>query len=105
MVVSNLDIWRTALILIVLALAACANPVAEQAKQAEAAARFAIQTDAIAYYSCSHRPVAMAGECRPLYEKYKQDYANFVAKYGAPDESSAACQAMHIKPAGCSPAP
>ena len=74
---------RSAAPLIVLALVACADPAAEQAKRDFDNAKLTVMADAAFYWRCSHQPVVMAGECREFSEAFERDRAAFVAKYGS----------------------
>ena len=73
---------RPAAPLIALALAACADPVAEQAKREFDNAKLTVMADAAFYWRCTHQPVVMAGECREFSEAFERDFAAFKARYG-----------------------
>jgi len=68
--------------LLLLALSACANPAAEQAKRARDDAQLMVMGDAVFYWQCAHKVVQLAGECRHWSEAYEHDKAAFMAKYG-----------------------
>jgi hypothetical protein len=78
-------VYRSAVLAIAFGLAACADPVAEQAKRDHEAARLNVLGDAVFYWQCTHKAVQQAGECRRWSETYERDKAAFMAKYGAPD--------------------
>jgi hypothetical protein len=65
-------------------LAACTEPVAPKTQLPEDT-RLTVIADAMFYYRCTHKPVQVAGECRPWLEAYQRDYAEFIAKYGRPE--------------------
>jgi hypothetical protein len=64
------------------ALAACADPVAEQAKRARKDAKLQMLGDAVFYWQCTHKEIQVAGECRPWSEAFERDRSTFRAKYG-----------------------
>jgi len=65
----------------VLMLAACADTAADLRRERETD-QIKLFADAAAYYSCTHKAVQIAGECRRWREAYERDYAAFMAKYG-----------------------
>lgn len=78
----NATLKARLLILITLALAGCAHPVAEQATQGREDARLNVLANAMFYWRCTHQRVVTAGECRPWQEAYEHDHAAFIGKYG-----------------------
>lgn len=64
-----------------LTLAACADPAAEQMRRQREADQIKLFADAATYYTCAHKAVQLAGECRGWQEAYERDYAAFIAKY------------------------
>jgi hypothetical protein len=71
-------------VLVLIAAAGCADPVAEQAKREREDARLVVAADAAFYYQCTHKAVVQAGECRRWSEAFERDRAAFTAKYGPP---------------------
>ena len=69
--------------LALLALVACADPAAEQARREREDARLTVLGDAMFYWRCTHQAVIEAGDCRQWSEAYERDRAMFRAKYGA----------------------
>jgi hypothetical protein len=69
-------------LLITIAVAGCADPAAEQARRERQADQINLFGDAATYYTCTHKAVQLAGECRRWWEAYEHDYAAFIAKYG-----------------------
>ena len=74
--------YRPILALITIAIAGCADPAAEQARRERQADQINLFGDAATYYTCTHKAVQLAGECRRWREAYERDYAAFMAKYG-----------------------
>lgn len=70
------------LALVVLALASCIDPAAQQAARERDDARLIVLADAVFYWRCMHQAVVQAGECRQWSGAYERDKAAFVAKYG-----------------------
>jgi hypothetical protein len=70
------------LALIAFALAACADPAAQQAAHDREDARLQVLGDAVFYWHCEHEPVVVAGACGRWREAYEHDYAAFMARFG-----------------------
>lgn len=70
-------------LLLVLVLVGCADPIAERAARDREDARIAVLGDAMFYWQCAHKAVQTAGECRPWSEAFERDRAAFLARYGA----------------------
>jgi hypothetical protein len=71
-------------VLLLILLAACADPAAEQAARERDDARLRVLGDAMFYWQCTHKPVQLAGECNRWRKAYDEDFAVFRAKYGDP---------------------
>jgi hypothetical protein len=67
--------------LVAVAVAACADPAAQQATRDRENARLQVLADAVFYWRCEHDPVVVAGACDGWREAYERDYAAFMARF------------------------
>ena len=69
-------------LMMVLVLAACADPATERTVQEREDARLRVLGDAMFYWRCMHQPVVQAGKCQDWRDAYNRDLAAFRASYG-----------------------